>query len=96
MLSLMDQFEQFCRTKPADEKYDYMKGTQCACAQFAASIGMAEQYYGTSDEKKIISPDDGYPFVEAEIYAATKPHTFGALADRLRDRVHDQEGGIFA
>ena len=95
MLNLLDQFEAFCRTKPSDEAYDYQDGKACPVAQFAVSVNMADQYYGLSDEKKIISPDDNYPFVEAEIYAATKPHTFGALAERLKERVHSKDGGLF-
>lgn len=95
MLNLMEQFERFCRTKPHGEKYKYMDGGACAVAQFAKYIGMEDKYYGTSGkENMIISPEENYPFVEAEIYAATKPHTFGALANRIHDRVHDK--GIFA
>ena len=96
MLNLMDQFEAFARKQPADEEYNYMSGTECACAKFAISIGMEDQYYGLGDEKKIIAPEDNYPFVEAELYAATKPHTWGALADRIKDRLHDQPGGLLA
>ncbi len=95
MKDLMGQFEQFARSKPADEAYVYQSPTECPCAQFAKSVGMEQEYYGTSGKEKfIINPDEGYPFVEAEIYAATKPHTFGALADRIKERVHDD--GIFA
>ena len=97
MMHLMHKFEEFCQSKPIDEAYVYMDGTMCAVAQFAKSVGMEQEYYGTSGEEKfIINPEKGYPFVEAEIYAATKPHTFGALAERIKERVHDQEGGVFA
>jgi hypothetical protein len=95
MLNLMDQFEQFCRSKPTDETYEYQQPTVCACAQFAEFIGMGDKYLGLTDEKKLICPDPDYIFVEAEVYAATLPHTFGALADRIKERIHDQPGGIF-
>jgi hypothetical protein len=96
MFDLMEKFEQFCLSKPADETYDYQNPTECPCAQFAKSVGMEQEYYGTSGKEKfIIDPEQGYAFVEAEIYAATKPHNFGALADRIKKRVHDQPGGAF-
>ena len=74
-----------------------MNGKDCPTAQFARSIGRESEYYGNdlATAKKIINPDENYPFVEAEIYAATKPHTYGALADRIAARVHDEPGGVF-
>lgn len=97
MNDLMQQFESFCRTKPVDETYEYMNGKDCPTSQFARSIGRESEYYGNdlATAKKIINPDENYPFVEAEIYAATKPHTYGALADRIAARVHDEPGGVF-
>lgn len=95
MLNIMEELEKFARSKPADEKYEYKNPKTCAVAEFAKSVGMESQYYGLNDEKKIINPDEGYIFTEAEIYAASKPHTFGALADRIRQRVHEQPGGLF-
>ena len=85
---LMQQFEEFARSKPADEKYEYQNPKECAVAQFAKSLGMDDQYYGLFDEKKIINPEPDYIFVEAEIYSATQPHTFGALAVRIKNEVH--------
>ena len=96
MPDLMKLFEDFARSTPTDETYNYRNAQECAVALFAISAGMADQYYGLSDEKKIINPDEGYIFTEAEIYAASKPHTYGALADRIRDRVHEKDGGLFA
>ena len=97
MRNIMEEFEKFCESKPADEKYVYQSPTECPCAQFAKSVGMEQEYYGTSGKEKfIIDPEAGYPFVEAEIYAATKPHNFGALAARIKERIHDHTGGVFA
>ena len=97
MLNIMEEFEKFVQSKPADEKYNYRNPTDCPCALFAKSVGMEQEYYGTSGKAAfIINPGEDYPFVEAEIYAATKPHTYGALAERLKERVHDQPGGVFA
>lgn len=97
MLSFLGQFENFCRSKPADEEYTYMDAVNCPCAMFATSLGMDQEYLGHSEPKvlrKMIEDGTTYEFVELEIYAATTPHTYGALADRIRDRVHDD--GIFA
>lgn len=98
MYDIMEEFKKFCRSKPADETYKYMDGKTCPTAQFAEHIGRGEEYYGANLEnaKKILDPEINYPFVECEIYSATKPHTYGALADRIEDQVHDQEGGVFA
>jgi len=93
MLELLDSFAEFCRTKDYNEEYNYQDPKNCPIAQYAVHMGMADQYYGLFDEKKIVNPDEHYPFVEAEIYAATKPHTFGALADRIKERVHADKFG---
>ena len=42
MKSLEGQFLDFCRSKPADEAYDYCDSTVCALAQFASFAGIRE------------------------------------------------------
>lgn len=100
MKNMMEEFEKFARSKPADEAYNYSDAVNCPCAQFAKAFGMEDDYFAISETDKLKrmleDPDATYPFTELEIYAATKPHTFGALAERIKERVHDQAGGVFA
>jgi hypothetical protein len=96
MPDLLEQFAEFARTKYPGDTYDYRNSQQCAVALFAVHAGLKDEYYGFKDEKKIINPDEGYIFTECEIYAATKPHTYGALVERIRDRHHEKEGGLLA
>ncbi len=100
MLNLMEEFEKFCVSKPVDETYNYSDAAECPCAQFAKSVGMEDEYFAISDSDRLqrMLAEEGstYPFTELEIYAASKPHTYGALAERIKARVHDQAGGVFA
>lgn len=89
MLGLLDAFGEFAKSKPADETYEYMKPGECACAQFAIHMGMEAQYIGLTDPTQMFNVPEGYIFTEAELYAASKPHTFGALAERIKDRTLD-------
>jgi hypothetical protein len=69
-------FAEFCESKPADEKYEYIDVGNCACAQFAKSIGFSSQ----ADLPQPLWED-------AEEQACQRPRTFGALAKRLREAV---------
>jgi hypothetical protein len=96
MLDLLEQFREFCKTKHPAQTYNYQDGDACAVAQFAKTIALGSEYCTSIPPEKLLDPSYEYPFVEAEIYAATKPHTFGALADRIRYRIHSCNDGIFA
>ena len=72
MKTFVEQFEDFARSKPAEEEYPYWDPNKCACAMFYASLG---QTYAT------FMPTKG---LELEPLARREPHTYGALADRIR------------
>lgn len=72
MQSLTQQFIAFCRSKPADEEYDFWDCEHCAVYQFLG------QSFGSISSQM-------YLRVSAATYeaAAYEPYTFGALTDRL-------------
>lgn len=76
MQDLASQFLTFCRSKPADEGYTFTDSTACACGQFAYSLGWDGEDYD-SELRAACEPPE---ICDA---AGTRPHTFGALADRL-------------
>lgn len=68
----VEAFEAFCRSKPADEKYEASDSRRCALARF----GFPDVLSCDLDERGIPS----------EVYTAAigfSPFTFSALADRL-------------
>lgn len=82
MKSLKEQFEDFARSKNPNEEYDYHKPRECACAQFAKTIGMEERYILG------IAGRDNYAraiFVPMEIIAMHTPHTWGGIVDRIEE-----------
>lgn len=78
----IEAFADFCAKKPANEKYDYGWPRACACGQFFASLGIEAGYAGLGQWASYGNPiSASLAFDNA---AKTKPHTFGALATRLR------------
>jgi len=87
MQSLSHQFLTFCRSKPADEVYNYFNTEGCALYQFLTEAGYPvsgvggvywrEGALGTNSCVRHYLPD-GMP-----IAISMRPHTFSALADRL-------------
>lgn len=73
MQSLIQQFIEFCRSKPADEAYNFIDADICAFAQFGDHIGA--DFRGKSIPVALLEPilADG----QADSW------TFGALAERL-------------
>lgn len=77
---------EWARTKPADERYNYVSNCGCAVAQFLKDTGrcrdpmvLASAWYDRSD---------GYTGLHrlplsVDYAASALPHTFGAFADRL-------------
>lgn len=66
------EFLEFCREKPADEKYQPWDSRRCALAKFGFTAIASSNL-----------DDFGIP---GEIYSAAigpTPYTFGALADRV-------------
>ena len=72
MQSLRQQFETWVRNRPADEEYNYWDTLNCACGQFAETLGASHD----SDLRLKIEG-------RFSRFAAEHPWTFGALADRL-------------
>ena len=88
MISLSAQFLAWCRSKPADEEYDFHDFYGCACAQFGYDLGLVK---------------DGQLYVESEalhdlherfgLCLFTQPWTFSALADRVERQLAEQVRG---
>lgn len=75
---LRERFLAFCRSKPADEEYNFWSFGHCACAQYAKSAGMlkSDETIGASDDAIKLHDLIGGTLV-------VRPWTFGALAERL-------------
>jgi len=84
MKTITGQFLDFARSKPPEEAYDYMDRYVCACAQFAETLGLGEQYadlvglVGSSEQMK-------RTFIPIEIVAGKLPWTWGGLVERLEE-----------
>lgn len=70
-----EAFAEWCEKHPADEFYDYWHSGNCACGQYAKHIGLFGHWLGNSHTPFWMVSNDK---------AAVFPHTFGALASRLR------------
>lgn len=68
----IEAFADFCERKSAEEPYYFWSITECACAQYARHLG-----------GKLQGRRKAFWFVINDV-AAVEPHTFGALAARLR------------
>ena len=77
------EFLAWCRTKPADEDYNYINSEECALAQFGRSTGRAE-LVGAGGTKLLSEWDELH---EALNPIKTRPrvwgHTYGELVERL-------------
>lgn len=84
MQSLSQQFLTWCRGKPADEAYCYFavarNGGGCAIIQFCVE-------HGIPIEAELDMDCHRHP---AGLAAASRPWTFGALADRLEASLAEQ------
>lgn len=80
------EFLAFCRSKPTRRKYDYFDNCGCAYFQFLRDTGepVAEVYGSSWQDKtgneRAIPDGIASPLCQA-------PYTFGALADRLTERL---------
>ncbi len=73
MKPLIHQFLDFAASKPADEEYDWSDIDNCALVQFEKHIGVDFGLSATGGRFEHIACDE--------------PHTFGALATRLRAEI---------
>jgi hypothetical protein len=72
----LEAFAEFCESKPADEGYSYLWTHACACGQFADSLNVSWLMPWLHNN----------PFWnKADNISSKFPHTFGALAWRLRE-----------
>lgn len=82
MQSIQQQFLTWCRSKPADEEYDFLKSDVCAFYQFAVAHGIPNPDRRNAGE---IPACLQWPLLE-------RPWTFGALADRLESTSRSDGG----
>lgn len=78
----------WARKKPADEAYTYSDSSNCALCQFLRVTGRAKQPgvwpYGWKDRALSYRARPGHRIADALADAlVSRPHTFGAFADRL-------------
>ena len=89
MQSLAKQFEAFCRSKPADEEYDYGDVRGCAIFQFLEAAGYPLRSVGDYYWRDTGGTEHALPSLMRSKLAggpglvSAFPWTFGALADRL-------------
>lgn len=81
MQSLAHQFLEFCRSKPADEEYDYWDTRNCAVQQFVQQ-GLGYE----ADSVRAY----GHVAHASRHLAIPQPWTFGALATRLASALTEQ------
>lgn len=79
MLSI-EAFADWCEKQPADKAYDYLDPYNCACAQYAANLGLAY---------RVICPSETGSFWERAEWIAVPDDNFSTasfsdLAARLR------------
>jgi hypothetical protein len=83
MKSMIEQFADFVASKPADEEYTYSDNYGCAFCQFLDWSGIKHDGVGGD----YWSGGDGaeHPMdFRLHRSLSSRPHTFGALAERLR------------
>ena len=74
----LEAFADWCEKQPAEKRYAYHNSRSCACGQYNAFLGMRS--YAWID---VYWGDDSF-WRRANDLAFVEPHTFGALAARLR------------
>ena len=70
----IEAFADWCEKQPAEKEYKYTAPRVCACGQYASWLGWKGSWL-TSETQFWAAADD---------FAIEPPHTFGALAARLR------------
>lgn len=91
MKTIQEQFLAFARSKPPEETYVYSNREVCACAQFAATLGLADQYAEFTVTSLPQPEDEEAPsemmnlFMPLEVFAMSSPNTWGALVKRMEE-----------
>ena len=80
----IEAFAAWCGTNPAGEEYPYSDCNRCAFAEYLLWVGFADPAVGTKLYRD--SPTGKDHLLPAGVDAAVRvqPHTYGALAARLR------------
>lgn len=71
----MEAMAEWAEKKDPDEYYIWDSHGKCACGQYAAEMGLNESWAAALHSQF---------WIEANSIAFERPHTFGALAIRLR------------
>ena len=81
----LNGFKEFVQRKPADEHYEWMNSSICACGQYAQSIGFKNWMYEVNDTGvsiwstlNMLAKGDGFSGDKSD-------WTFGKLAERLKE-----------
>lgn len=74
----LEAFAEFCEKQPADKEYDYCTAAECAVAQYLSSIKAPKVKLNSSEIDAMFGVTVGNAVVD-------EPHTFSALAKRLRE-----------
>jgi len=82
-LLTIEAFAEWAEKQPADEAYVFCDWRECACGQYAASLGIDSIAWSVAMLDDAILGGRGF-WVTANSTAYGKPRTFGALAARLR------------
>lgn len=75
----IEAFADWCEKQPAEREYDYYNWRECACAQYAATLGISAEAWINHAIDHATSM-----WGEANCIASEAPFTFGALSLRLR------------
>ncbi len=71
-----EEFADWCDKQPAEAPYDYLDARNCACIQYASFLGITNPY-------DVLMAYSLF-WRKADLIAASRGRTFGALAARLR------------
>lgn len=80
----IEAFAEWCERKPADEEYEWVNVRTCAIKQYAKFLG------GNVHENYMAVACMPVGRFDGEYMALMRPHTFGALAARLRNANPEQ------
>lgn len=77
----LEAFADWAEKRLPEAEYSYFHIPSCACSQYADYLGLSEVWWAAND---FIDHSRGDFWSTADGFAFALPHTFGALAARLR------------
>lgn len=87
----LEAFADWCEKQPADKEYSYIDSENCAVTQYMRACGFPcaysnrDKWYERRDNQTWYAHKA--PERRMDILACELPHTFGALAKRLREAI---------